>query len=221
MPAPEPLAPDSAEPLYKQLASRLAAEISNGSLPAGSNIPSEVQLMSAYGVSRITVRQATQLLVGNGQVTSHRGKGTFVTRAGLQQDLGTLQGFQEALRSQGVEPDTELLEFSSFEGRLDPGLPKGLNFPVRLRRRYSLEGTPFAVVEAYLPLEAAALGEARAAIAGLRHRPAVHGPAYQPSRRCHQMCQAQRAGRERTRFNGADEHSRHGKNFVQHVRPAL
>lgn len=162
MPAPEPLAPDSAEPLYKQLASRLAAEISNGTLAAGSKIPSEVQLMSAYGVSRITVRQATQLLVRNGQVSSHRGKGTFVTRAGLQQDLGTLQGFQEALRSQGVEPDTELLEFSSFEGRLDPGLPQGLNFPVRLRRRYSLEGTPFAVVEAYLPLEAAALGEARA-----------------------------------------------------------
>lgn len=162
MSTPEPLAPDSAEPLYKQLASRLASEISSGKLPAGSKIPSELQLMSAYGVSRITVRQATQLLARNGQVTSHRGKGTFVTQAGLQQDLGTLQGFQEALRSQGVEPQTELLEFSSSTGRLDPRLPKGLNFPVLLRRRYSLDKTPFAVVEAYLPLEAAALGEVRA-----------------------------------------------------------
>lgn len=158
----EPLDPSSAEPLYKQLASRLAAEISNGALPAGSKIPSEPQLMSTYGVSRITVRQAAQLLARNGQVTSHRGKGTFVTRAGIQQDLGTLQGFQEALRSQGIEPQTELLEFSSFTGRLDPGLPKGLNFPVRLRRRYSLDDTPFALVEAYLPLEAEALGKARA-----------------------------------------------------------
>lgn len=158
----EPLMPDSAEPLYLQLASRIATEISNGTLPAGSKIPSEVQLMSAYAVSRITVRQATQLLARNGQVTSHRGKGTFVTRTGLQQDLSTLQGFQEALLSQGVEPETELLEFSSIAGRLDPLLPKGLNFPVRLRRRYSLEGTPFAVVEAYLPPEAASLGETRA-----------------------------------------------------------
>jgi GntR family transcriptional regulator len=162
MPIPEPLTSDSAEPLYKQLASRLAAEISNGTLPAGSKIPSEMQLMSAYAVSRTTVRQATQLLARNGQLSSHRGKGTFVRRVGIQQDLGTLQGFQEALRSQGIEPHTELLEFSSFKGRLDPLLPAGLNFPVRLRRRYSLEGTPFAVVEAYLPLEAAALGEARA-----------------------------------------------------------
>lgn len=162
MSLPEPLLPHSAEPLYMQLASRLATEISDGTLPAGSKIPSEVQLMSAYGVSRITVRQATQLLARNGQLTSHQGKGTFVTRPGLQQDLGTLQGFQEALLSQGVEAETELLEFSPCAGSLDTLLPKGLNFPVRLRRRYCLEGTPFAVVEAYLPPEAASLGEARA-----------------------------------------------------------
>ena len=158
----EPLAPHSAEPLYVQLAARLAAEISSGKLAPGNKIPSEVELMAAYGVSRITVRQATQLLARNGQVTSHRGKGTFVARTGLQQDLGMLQGFQEALRSQGVEPETELLEFSSFAGRMDAKLPQGLKFPVRLRRRYCLEGTPFAVVEAYLPPEAASLGEVRA-----------------------------------------------------------
>lgn len=162
MSLPEPLMPNSAEPLYIQLAARLAAEISAGTLLPGDKLPSEVQLMALYDVSRITVRQATQLLARNGQVISQRGKGTFVARAGLQQDLGTLQGFQEALRSQGVEPETELLEFSSFAGRLDPHLPQGLSFPVRLRRRYCLDGTPFAVVEAYLPPEAASLGEARA-----------------------------------------------------------
>ncbi|KWR88666.1 hypothetical protein RM96_18765 [Cupriavidus sp. IDO] len=118
--------------------------------------------MTAYGVSRITVRQAIQMLARNGQVTSHRGKGTFVARAGLQQNLNALQGFQDALRSQGVEPDTELLEFSPSAGRIDPQLPQGLNLPVRLRRRYCLDGAPFAVVEAYLPVEAATLGEARA-----------------------------------------------------------
>ena len=159
---PEPLISPSAEPLYKQLAARLAAGISDGTLPAGGKIPSEVQLMSTYGVSRITVRQAVQMLARNGQVSSHRGKGTFVTRTGLQQDLNTLQGFQDALRNQGVEPETELLEFSSFTGRLDSHLPQGLNFPVHLRRRYCREGSPFAVVEAYLPPEAASLGEARA-----------------------------------------------------------
>ena len=162
MPTPVPLMPSSAEPLYVQLAGRIAAEISAGMLPPGSKIPSEVELMATYAVSRITVRQAIQLLSRNGQVIPHRGKGTFVNRPSLQQDLSTLQGFQEALRSQGVEPETELLEFSEFAGRMDPQLPQGLDFPVRLRRRYCLKGTPFAVVEAYLPPEAASLGEARA-----------------------------------------------------------
>jgi GntR family transcriptional regulator len=159
---PEQLEPSSSEPLYVQLAARLAAKISSGELAPGSKVPSETELMASYRVSRITVRQAIQLLARNGQVTSHRGKGTFVARSGLQQDLSTLQGFQDALRSQGVEPETELLEFSPSAGRFDPQLPQGLDFPVRLRRRYCLEGAPFALVEAYLPAQAASLGEARA-----------------------------------------------------------
>ncbi len=158
----EPLDPDRAEPLYMQLAGRLAAQISSGELPPGRKVPSEAELMNLYKVSRITVRQAVQLLAHNGKVTSHRGKGTFVKGRPLQQDLNMLQGFQEALRRQGVEPQTELLEFSAFRGLTDSQLPEGLDFPVRLRRRYCLDGTPFALVEAYLPREAAALGEARA-----------------------------------------------------------
>ncbi|MCT9069980.1 GntR family transcriptional regulator [Cupriavidus gilardii] len=157
-----PLEPASAEPLYVQLAARLAADISSGHLAPGQQLPTEAQTMQTYGVSRITVRQAIQLLARNGQVTSHRGKGTFVARTTLQQDLSTLQGFQEALRSQGVEPETELLEFSPSAGRMDPQRPADMDLPVRLRRRYCLDGEAFAVVEAYLPAEAAQLGEVRA-----------------------------------------------------------
>ncbi|MDM0117369.1 GntR family transcriptional regulator [Variovorax sp. J22R133] len=145
-----------------QLANRLADEISSGRLAPGQKVPTEAELMATFGISRVTVRQAIQLLTGNGQLVSHRGKGTFVTRATLHQDLSTLQGFQDALRSQGIEPQTELLEFSASSGRVDRDLPQGLDLPVRLRRRYCVDGEPFAVVEAYLPAEAAQLGEARA-----------------------------------------------------------
>ncbi len=157
-----PLEPSSHEPMYVQLANRLADEISSGRLLPGQKVPTEAALTAMYGISRVTVRQAVQLLTSNGQLVSHRGKGTFVTRAALQQDLSTLQGFQDALRAQGIEPQTELLEFSASSGRVDRDLPQGLNLPVRLRRRYCVEGEPFAVVEAFLPAEAAQLGEARA-----------------------------------------------------------
>ncbi len=150
------------EPLYMQIANRLASEISTGRLAPGMRIPSETELMTMHSVSRITVRQAIALLTRNGQVVAHRGKGTFVSRPPLHQDLGMLQGFQDALRNQGVEPQTELLEFSISAGRTDRTLAQGLDLPVRLRRRYCVDGQPFAVVEAFMPASAAAVGEKRA-----------------------------------------------------------
>lgn len=159
--AEEPLQAASEEPLYGQLAARLAAGISSGRLAAGQQLPTEAELMSTYGISRVTVRQALQRLVRNGQVVARRGKGTFVARTPLHQDLASLQGFREALRDQGVEPQTELLEFSPTAGNTN-GLPDGLDLPVRLRRRYRIDGEAFAIVEAFLPAAAAPLGFARA-----------------------------------------------------------
>ncbi len=162
MPPGAPLTPASEDPLYVQLANRLAEAISGGVYAPGQQLPPEATLMSDYGISRVTVRQAIQLLARNGQVVSKRGKGTFVTRPSFQQDLSSLQGFQEALRLQGIEPETELLEFSASAGRTDGQVPAGLNLPVRLRRRYCVDGEAFALVEAFLPAEAQALGRARA-----------------------------------------------------------
>lgn len=156
-----PLEPASHEPLYVQLANRLAADISSGRLAPGQQLPTEADLVARLGISRVTVRQAIQLLSRNGQVISRRGKGSFVARTPLHQDLSSLQGFYDALRLQGVEPQTELLEFSPSAGRVD-ALPKGLDLPVRLRRRYRIDGQAFAVVEAFLPAAAASLGAARA-----------------------------------------------------------
>lgn len=158
--------PHSAEPLYQQIALSLARDISSGKLAQGARIPSEAELMTRHGVSRVTVRQAVQLLVRNGQVVSRRGKGSYVSRAEVQHDLNLLQGFQDSLRNQGIDPETTLLEFSDSAGRIDSSLPQGLDLPVRLRRLYRVGGSPLAVVEGYLPASAAQLGEQRA-----RHLP--------------------------------------------------
>ncbi|MDB6002296.1 MAG: hypothetical protein JWP52_3995 [Rhizobacter sp.] len=152
----------SAESLYMQIANRLAAQISTGQLAAGSQVSTEAELMQKYGVSRITARQALAVLARNGQVVARRGKGTFVSRPAVHHDLDALRGFQEALLRQGIEPQTELLEFSASAGRTDASLPAGLDLPVRLRRRYCVDGAPFAIVEAFLPAQAASLGNARA-----------------------------------------------------------
>jgi GntR family transcriptional regulator len=157
-----PLDAASVEPLYVQIAARLSDAITSGVLAPGAQLPTEAALMEAYGVSRITVRQAVQSLVRQGQLASRRGKGTFVARGSFQQDLASLQGFRAALQAQGIEPETELLSFLPKPSRPDSFALPGLDLPVRLRRRYLVDGEPFAVVEACLPAEAAAVGRTRA-----------------------------------------------------------
>ena len=164
MPSPrtDSLERASEEPLYMQIANRVAVQISSGKLAPGMQVPSEAALMQMHSVSRITVRQALAVLTRNGQVVARRGKGTFVSRPPVLHDLDALRGFQEALLRQGIEPQMELLEFSASAGRTDRSLPAGLDLPVRLQRLYSVDGKPFAIVEAFLPSKAGALGAARA-----------------------------------------------------------
>lgn len=152
----------SPDPLYMQLATLIASAITEGMFSQGQQLPTESELMEACRVSRVTVRQALQLLIRNGQIVSRRGKGTFVARLNVQHDLSGLQGFLDVLRNQGVEPETELLEFSASAGRTDPSRPQNTNLPVRLRRRYRIDDEVFAVVEAYLPQAAAQVGFSRA-----------------------------------------------------------
>jgi GntR family transcriptional regulator len=161
-PTTAPLERGSEEPLYVQIADRIAVDISSGRLAPGARVSSESELMALHAVSRITVRQALALLARNGQVVARRGKGTFVVRRAVHHDLDALRGFQEALRLSGIEPRTELLEFSTSAGRTDRTLPVGLDLPVRLRRLYHLDEAPIALVEAFLPAAAAGVGIARA-----------------------------------------------------------
>jgi len=66
--------------LYTQLADTLRNQIGSGALPPGSVLPSETDLMTAYGVSRPTARAAFQALRNQGLITVIHGKGSFVRR---------------------------------------------------------------------------------------------------------------------------------------------
>ena len=148
--------------LFAQIESNLRQRILNNQLAAGSKLPSEAELETEFGVSRITVRQANELLVRHGKVTAHRGKGTFVAKRLVLHDLDALQGFHAALRSQGIEPQTTLIEWAVDAGAVDDQRPAGADLPVRLKRIYSIDGRPFALVVGYLPEAAAALGKSQA-----------------------------------------------------------
>ncbi|MDW8105243.1 MAG: GntR family transcriptional regulator, partial [Armatimonadota bacterium] len=64
--------------LYKQIYQTLKAEITEGRYPSGSQLPTEVEIMHRFGVSRATVRHALELLRREGWVVRIPAKGTFV-----------------------------------------------------------------------------------------------------------------------------------------------
>jgi len=70
--------PTSGRPAYQQIADELRRRIQTGALEPGSKLPTEVELMSEFGVSRVVGRLAVGVLRTEGLIYSRQGKGTFV-----------------------------------------------------------------------------------------------------------------------------------------------
>jgi GntR family transcriptional regulator len=146
-------------PLYAQIENVIIDRISNGSLPAGSRLPSEDSLVQEYAVSRTTIRAAIQSLVQRGLVEIRRGKGTFVTHPKITQELTELTGFVEDMQALGRHPTAKVLDQQIVAAnqlvarRL--ALPQGAPV-VRIQRVRLADCTPLSYDETYLPKD---LGE--------------------------------------------------------------
>lgn len=66
------------KPPYRQIANMLRDAISSDQLAAEERLPSEAELIQHFGVARMTIRQAIQLLRVEGLVASQHGRGVFV-----------------------------------------------------------------------------------------------------------------------------------------------
>jgi GntR family transcriptional regulator len=144
----------SAVPLYAQLEAELIAEIDAGSLAPGSQLAPEGSLSQRFGVSRTTVRQAIQKLIHRGIVEIRRGRGTFVARPRLTQELTALTGFAEDMIAAGRAPtarlvDKKLVAATAVVAR-QLGLREGEEV-VRIRRVRLADGAPVSFDETYLP----------------------------------------------------------------------
>jgi GntR family transcriptional regulator len=69
-----------ANPMYRQIAEDLRAQIESGGLEPGQQLSTEIELREHYGASRNTIRDAIKLLTARGLVETRPGQGTFVIR---------------------------------------------------------------------------------------------------------------------------------------------
>lgn len=138
-------------PLYAQLADSLLKDISEGRLRPGDRLPTEDEFASAHRVSRVTVRQALNLLRERGLVERFARRGSFISK----QPKGyawTARAMQDVVQF-GAETVPKILEWRALDA---PAVAERLQLPVReriyrLRSVRSYLDRPVYYVEAYTP----------------------------------------------------------------------
>jgi DNA-binding FadR family transcriptional regulator len=85
------------------VAEQLRNLVEAGSLEAGDRLPTEDDLAIHFGVSRVTIREALQMLRALGLVEATRGRGTFVSRPDAAARLHDLAYF--SFESEGAVDD--------------------------------------------------------------------------------------------------------------------
>jgi GntR family transcriptional regulator len=78
-------------------------------LDVGDAIPSERQLSTDLGISRLTVRAALDDLAREGHLVRRRGAGTFVSEPKIAQEL-TMTSFTDDMRRRGMRPASKTRE---------------------------------------------------------------------------------------------------------------
>lgn len=89
-------------PLHSQIEQLLRDLLQLKEYAKGAPLPKEVELANRLGVSRNTIRQATNRLEHEGLITRKKGVGTFVTSHGLSTQLNSWHSFTMEMMQKGI-----------------------------------------------------------------------------------------------------------------------
>ena len=143
----------SAVPLHVQIRRAIQDRITSGELGPGDRLPTELEYARTFGVSIAPVRQALLDLADAGLVVRHKGRGTFVRGARLEEEIDLLELHRQPP--------------AAWHGRPDPGPPAGADrragghrrpagvrpgtSVVHLQRLAWIDVEPAAILDAWLP----------------------------------------------------------------------
>jgi GntR family transcriptional regulator len=99
--------PARSRPRYQDIAAFLRELI--GQRRPGDRLPPEAELCRRFGVSRMTARQAVQVLEQERLLYRRRGKGTFVSRRPVPRLLGSPLSFTESMRRRGLAASSQVM----------------------------------------------------------------------------------------------------------------
>jgi DNA-binding GntR family transcriptional regulator len=141
---------------YRAIADELRGRVESGDLAAGALLPSESELSAAYGVSRVTVRKALELLRDEGMIDARQGFGWFVATERVRQTLGRLGTIESQLGELGVGSERRVVGFRFVAAPPRARQVLGVDSVLEVRRVNRADGQPFARVTVWCPEEVGA-----------------------------------------------------------------
>jgi GntR family transcriptional regulator len=145
---------DLPAPLYHQLQMVLQAEIESGKWLPDQQLPTETKIAERFGVSKITVRQALQVLAEQGYIRREQGRGTFVARRKFDEGPRELTSFTEEMRRHDLLASSHVLgqTLELADARVSDALRLARPEPIFVLRRLRLaNGEPMGVQTAHIP----------------------------------------------------------------------
>ncbi len=175
------LSDETGVPLYIQIRNLLRERIRLGEWAADEPMPTEEELVSHFGVSRTTVRQAMSDLANEGLVVRHAGRGTFARQPLMVVRMQQWHSLTTDIAQRGLQPSKKTLRVEKLDARAEIAhraseLAEGDILHIQ-SVRYA-DGIPIVVLDNYFPFEICGfLGEVEldAPDNSIEHALAEHG----------------------------------------------
>ena len=150
----QPIDKPAAVPAYLQITAAIKEVLRTGVLPPGSPLPPERVLCDQFGVSRMTMREANDVLEREGYIERHAGRGTFVALRRILKRQQEMRSFSEEMLARGARASSTLLSFRTVHPSLAAaeffGLPQS-EWVYEIQRVRLADDTPIAFETAQIP----------------------------------------------------------------------
>lgn len=147
---------------YEEIAGIIRTRISDGTYPVDAMLPIQSALAQEFGVSRMTIKKAIELLTIEGLVLSKQGNGTKVLNSSFwdKEDskfrLNTYNGLSYDMKDDPRQLTSQVIEFNvefptaEIAERLQVDAATPVYKIIRLRL---LDGSPYALEHTHMPCD--------------------------------------------------------------------
>lgn len=125
---------DSPTPIYAKVKQAICQQIDSGEWQPEQRVPSELEMVRALGVSRMTVNRALRELTAEGVLIRQQGVGTFVARKKTHSALSEVHAIADEIAQRGHIHKAKLIDICQAKASMEEAMELGVRTNHRIFR---------------------------------------------------------------------------------------